>query len=239
MRSGSEGKDKYKDIKPFRSPKSPLPLRPGRCFCLVMKTNTVDYKPVLSISKINDGLIEDPDLADGLVRQSEAVAAIKKAVEEAENVQKKAIDMMVQSCKDSNAAKITMSGKRPDGYIFETVVRKDGAVAFDEFSKEQLEEIRERFAKSIYKRNFSPEEGAEKELLQELSKKDLDVINVCQARLECPEFANLRQFMRNDSGWETIDDIPEATPEGLKEMCSACAHEGKCGIAPIKCWNEN
>lgn len=187
----------------------------------------------------NDGLIEDPDLADGLVRQSEAVAAIKKAVEEAENVQKKAIDMMVQSCKDSNAAKITMSGKRPDGYIFETIVRKDGAVAFDEFSKEQLQEIRERFAKSIYKRNFSPEEGAEKELLQELSKKDLDVINVCQARLECPEFADLRQFMHNDSGWETIDDISEATPEGLKEMCSACAHEGKCGIAPIKCWNEN
>lgn len=187
----------------------------------------------------NDGLIEDPDPVDGLVRQLEAKAAIKEAVEEAEKAQKKAIDAMVQSCKDTNAAKISMSGKRPDGYIFETIVRKDGAVAFDEFSKEQLEEIRERFAKSIYKRNFSPEEGAEKELLQELSKKDLDIINVCQARLECPEFANLRQFMHNDSGWETIDDIPEATPEGLKEMCSACEHEGKCGIAPIKCWNEN
>lgn len=187
----------------------------------------------------NDGLIEDNELVDGLVRQMEAKAAIKEAVEKAENAQKKAIDMMVQSCKDTNAAKITMSGKRPDGYIFETIVRKDGTVAFDEFSNEQLQEIRERFAKTIYKRNFSPEEGAEKELLQELSKKDLDIINVCQARLECPEFANLRQFMHNDSGWETIDDIPEATPEGLKEMCSACEHEGKCGIAPIKCWNEN
>ncbi len=186
-----------------------------------------------------DNLVEDDDLADGLIRQSDAEAAIKEAVEKVKDAQKKAIDMMVQSCKDSNAAKITKSGKRPDGYIFETIVRKDGAVASDEFSKEQLEEIRERFAKSIYKRNFSPEEGAEKEFLQELSKKDLDIINVCQDRLECPEFANLRQFMHNDSGWETIDDIPEATPEGLKEMCSACEHEGKCGIDPIKCWNEN
>ena len=186
-----------------------------------------------------DNLVEDPDLADGLVRQSDAEAAIKEAVEEAENAQKKAIDAMVQMCKDINAAKITMSGKRPNGYIFETIVRKDGEVAFDEFTKEQLEEIRDRFAKTIYKRNFSPEEGAEKELLQELSKKDLDVINVCQARLGCPEFSSLRQFNHNLSGWEKIDEIPEATPEGLKEMCSACEHEGKCGIAPIKCWNEN
>lgn len=54
MRRGSGRKNMNKEINPFRSPKSPRPLRPGRCFCLVMKTNTVDYKPVLSISKIKE-----------------------------------------------------------------------------------------------------------------------------------------------------------------------------------------
>lgn len=265
-----EDKNKNIEINPFRSPKSPRPLRPGRCFSF-MKTYSIDHinisKAVESLDSAehlmandcidaakeriaeaskflhtfldNDGLIEDNELVDGLVRQMEAKAAIKKAVEETENIQKKAIDMMVQMCKDTNAAKTTMSAKRPDGYIYETIVRKDGVVAFDEFTKEQLEEIRDRFAKTIYKRNLSPEEGAEKELLQELSKKDLDVINVCQTRLGCPEFSSLRQFNHNLSGWEKIDEILEATPEGLKEMCSACEHEGKCGIAPIKCWNEN
>lgn len=149
-----------------------------------------------------ENLVEDNDLADGLVRQMEAKAAIKEVVEEAE---KEAIDMMVESCKNTNVAKITMSGKRPDGYIFETIIRKDGAVAYDEFTKEQLEGIRVKFAIAIYMRELTlkePEEGVTKEHLQELSKKDLDVINVCQARLGRPEFSSLKQFYHNLSEWE-------------------------------------
>ena len=142
-----------------------------------------------------DNLVEDPDLADGLVRRSEAEAAIKEAVKKAENTQKNAIDSMVQLCKSTNAAKTTMSAKRPDGYIYETVIRKDGAVAYNEFSKEQLQEIRERFANSIYQRGFESEAGAEKEILHELSKKDLEVINVCQARLEKGGYSSLEDFL--------------------------------------------
>ena len=142
-----------------------------------------------------DNLVEDPGLADGLVRKSEAEAAIKEAVKKAENTQKNAIDAMVQMCKSTNAAKTTMSAKRPDGYIYETVIRKDGAVAYDEFSKEQLQEIRERFANSIYQRGFESEAGAEKEILHELSKKDLEVINVCQARLENGGYSSLEDFL--------------------------------------------
>lgn len=146
--------------------------------------------------KLLQEFMNQDNLADGLVRKSEAEAAIKEAVKKAENTQKNAIDAMVQMCKSTNAAKTTMSAKRPDGYIYETVIRKDGAVAYDEFSKEQLLEIRERFANSIYQRGFESEAGAEKEILHELSKKDLEVINVCQARLEKGGYSSLEDFLR-------------------------------------------
>lgn len=138
-----------------------------------------------------DNLIEDPDLADGLVRQLEAEAAIKEAVEEAENAQKKAIDMMVQSCKESNAAKITMSGKRPDGYIFETVIRKDGAVAFDEFSDEQLQEI-----ENIHTQHLTSMEDVATLTAEGCQKgqKELDIINVCRARLNRQEYSSMEDF---------------------------------------------
>ena len=145
--------------------------------------------------KLLQEFMNQDNLADGLVSKSEAEAAIKEAVKKAENAQKNAIDAMVQLCKSTNAAKTTMSAKRPDGYIYETVIRKDGAVAYDEFSKEQLQEIRERFANSIYQRGFESEAGAEKEILHELSKKDLEVINVCQARLEKGGYSSLEDFL--------------------------------------------
>lgn len=145
--------------------------------------------------KLLQEFMNQDNLADGLVRKSEAEAAIKEAVKKAENTQKNAIDAMVQLCKSTNAAKTTMSAKRPDGYIFETVIRKDGAVAYDEFSKEQLQEIRERFANSIYQRGFESEAGTEKKILHELSKKDLEVINVCQARLEKGGYSSLEDFL--------------------------------------------
>lgn len=141
--------------------------------------------------KLLQEFMNQDNLADGLVSKSEAEAAIKEAVKKAENTQKNAIDL----CKSTNAAKTTMSAKRPDGYIFETVIRRDGAVAYNEFSKEQLQEIRERFANSIYQRGFESEAGAEKEILHELSKKDLEVINVCQARLEKGGYSSLEDFL--------------------------------------------
>lgn len=121
----------------------------------------------------------------------EAEAAIKEAVEEAENAQKKAIDAMVQSCKESNAAKITMSGKRPDGYIYEIIIRKDGAVAYDEFTKEQLEEIEDIWTKEI----LDICEGIPDPELQIY----LDIINVCRAQLEKPEYSSMKDFLSRQS----------------------------------------
>lgn len=134
-----------------------------------------------------DNLVEDEDLADGLVRQSEAEAAIKAAVEETENAQKKAIDSMVQMAKDSNAAKTSLSSERRDGYIVETVIRKKGAVAYDEFSPEQIEFIKSLFAEELL-------------VLGDPSNANcvhmgmLEVINVCQTKLEEPEYSSIEDF---------------------------------------------
>lgn len=144
----------------------------------------------------NDGLVEDSVLVDGLVRQMDAETAIKEAVKESEDVQKKAIEMMVQSCKESNAAKITMSGKRPDGYIFETIVRKDGAVAYDEFSDEQMKEIEFTYTQQL----VSMKDVAT--LTTEGSQKGqviLDIINVCRARLDRQEYSSMEDFFERHS----------------------------------------
>lgn len=143
-----------------------------------------------------DNLVEDDDLADGLVRQSDAEAAIKEAVEEAENAQKKAIDVMVQMCKDTNAAKTTISGKRPDGYIYETIIRKDDAVAFDEFSNEQLAEIEHSYTQHLV--SMKDVATLTKEGCQE-GQKELDIINVCRARLDRREYSSMEDFMESRS----------------------------------------
>lgn len=139
-----------------------------------------------------DNLVEDPGLADGLVRKSEAEAAIKEAVKKAENTQKNAIDAMVQLCKSTNAAKTTMSAKRSDGYIFETVIRKDGAVAYDEFTKEQVQEIEKLHTKDLLSflnpTQPFPSEG--------LCQEKLNIINVCRAQLGKGEFSSLEDFLR-------------------------------------------
>lgn len=76
-----------------------------------------------------DNLVEDPDTAYGIVRQLDAEAAILDAIESAKNVHNEAINAMVESCKQSNAAKMVVSYQRPDGYIVETVVRKKDGYA--------------------------------------------------------------------------------------------------------------
>lgn len=134
-----------------------------------------------------DNLIEDPDLADGLVRQSDAEAAIKEAAEEAENAQKKAIDAMVQMCKDTNAAKTTMSAKRPDGYIYETIIRKEGSVAYDEFSDEQLKELEKYLAQEIL---YNHDVFIAKDI-----QFFLDILNVCRAKLDKGEYSDLEDFL--------------------------------------------
>ena len=139
-----------------------------------------------------DNLVEDPGLADGLVRKSEAEAAIKEAVKKAENTQKNAIDSMVQLCKSTNAAKTTMSAKRSDGYIFETVIRKDGAVAYDEFTKEQVQEIEKLHTKDLLSFLNSTQPFPSEGLCQE----KLDIINVCRAQLGKGEFSSLEDFLR-------------------------------------------
>lgn len=134
-----------------------------------------------------DNLVEDSDLADGLVRQSEAESAIEEAVKEAEDAQKKAIDSMVQMAKDSNAAKTSLSSERRDGYIVETVIRKKGAVAYDEFSPEQIEFIKSLFTEELL-------------VLGDPSKANcvhmgmLEVINVCQTKLEECEYSSIEDF---------------------------------------------
>ena len=139
-----------------------------------------------------DNLVEDPGLADGLVRKSEAEAAIKEAVKKAENTQKNAIDSMVQLCKSTNAAKTTMSAKRSDGYIFETAIRKDGAVAYDELTKEQVQEIEKLHTKDLLSflnpTQPFPSEG--------LCQEKLNIINVCRAQLGKGEFSSLEDFLR-------------------------------------------
>lgn len=137
-----------------------------------------------------DNLIEDPDLADGLVRQSDAEAAIKEAVKEAENIQERAIDAMVQMCKNTNAAKTTILAKRPDGYIYETIIRKDGAVAFDEFTKEQVQEIENLVTKDL----LSLLDPTQLVPSGRLHQEKLDIINVCRAQLEKGEYSDLEEF---------------------------------------------
>lgn len=163
-----------------------------------------------------DNLVEDDDLADGLVRQSDAEAAIKEAVEEAEIAQKKAIDAMVQMCKDSNAAKTTISGKRPDGYIFETIIRKDGAVAFDEFTKDQVQEIENLHTKDLLSLRDPSQLIPSGRLYQE----KLDIINVCRAKLEKGEYSDLEQFFGNKSN--TQNEITEEE-EDYQEQAKAVA----------------
>ena len=142
--------------------------------------------------KLLQEFMNQDNLADGLVRKSEAEAAIKEAVKKAENTQKNAIDAMVQLCKSTNAAKTTMSAKRPDGYIFETVIRKDGAVAYDEFTKEQVQEIENLHTKDLLSflnpTQPVPSEG--------LCQEKLNIINVCRAQLGKGEFSSLEDFLR-------------------------------------------
>lgn len=139
----------------------------------------------------SDNLVEDEDLADGLVRQSEAEAAIKEAVKETENSHKKAIDSMVQMAKESNAAKTTLSSERRDGYIVETVIRKKGAVAYDEFSPEQIEFIKSLFTEELL-------------VLGDPSNANcvhmgmLEVINVCQTKLAEDEYSSIEDFFINN-----------------------------------------
>lgn len=134
-----------------------------------------------------DNLVEDEDLADGLVRQSEAESAIKAAIKEAENSHKKAIDSMVQMSKDTNAAKTTLSSERRDGYIVETVIRKKGVVAYDEFSPEQTEFIRNIFTEELLVLGDPSNANC-------VHKDMLDVINVCQAKLEEDEYSSIEDF---------------------------------------------
>lgn len=134
-----------------------------------------------------DNLVEDEDLADGLVRQSEAEAAIKAAVEETENAQKKAIDSMVQMAKDTNAAKASLSSERRDGYIVETIIRKKGAVAYDEFSPDQIEFIRNIFTEELLVLGDPSNANC-------VHKDMLDVINMCQTKLEEPEYSSIEDF---------------------------------------------
>lgn len=133
----------------------------------------------------------DEDLADGLVRQSEAEAAIKAAVEETENARKKAIDSMVQMAKDTNAALTTLSSERRDGYIVETVIRKKGAVPYDEFSPEQTEFIRNIFTEELLVLGDPSNANC-------VHKDMLDVINVCQAKLEEDEYSSIEDFFINN-----------------------------------------
>lgn len=102
MRSGSEGKDKYKDIKPFRSPKSPLPLRPGRCF-LFMKQKAkileinVTADELQDIRNAYEQMIEKTDLqtmagALHLLNSEDSPESVKDLKEELEKCYKEIME---------------------------------------------------------------------------------------------------------------------------------------------------
>lgn len=149
-----------------------------------------------------DNLIEDDGVADGLVRQHDAEAAVK----EAENKRKDVLDLMVTLAKDTNATKTILSSETGDGFIIKTIIRKKGDVAYDEFSDDQLDFIRNTMFDMIKQ---SPEASSNEDRLA--------VINVCQEILECSPFDSVAELLScqsmNDSEEEEDDDEEDEEEE--------------------------
>lgn len=151
----------------------------------------------------HDNLVEDSEAAYGFVRRSDADVAIMEAVEESKELQKKSFDVMLRMCKESGAAKTILSAKLQDGYICETVIRKDGAVAYDEFSSQQVREIENLHTKDLLSFIDPTQPLPSGKLYQE----KLDIINVCRSKLGKGEFSDLEHFFRNKSN--TYDELIE------------------------------
>lgn len=90
-------------------------------------------------------------------------------------------------------------------YLSKDNMVKDGDVAYgwikakDIFDDEQLDHIRDLFGECISKNPESP-----------LATDCLNIINVCQRQLGCPEFDSVWQFLNNTSGkWTEIFNKPK------------------------------
>lgn len=92
---------------------------------------------------------------------------------------------LIDNCKFLNAAKTSVKSKRTDGYEVEIVVRKEGTVAFDEFDTAQLNAIRDIFVSDI--KNGSHLMCADMAL---------EIVNVCQARLDAPEYYDIQDIIK-------------------------------------------
>lgn len=146
----------------------------------VSKETRKEIKTILQEFLLNDIFKESAESKDGYVLYEEALAAI----EDEKESQKKIVDGLVESVKQSNAGKCSIKGKRPDGYIFEISVQQDGIIPYDEFSSEQIDVIRKYFTACL-RSNKSDQSF-------------LDIINVCLAKQDKGEYSDIEEFIKTE-----------------------------------------
>lgn len=155
----------------------------SRCQDSEMKQLLEDAQELLRKYLSQDNLVEDEDV-EGFVRRSDAEAAVK----EAENKLKESISFMIRMAKETNAAKTVLASDSEDGFIVETILRKKGVVAYDEFSDDQLIFISDTMFDMIKQ---SPESSS--------NENRLAVVNVCQGRLKCSSFDSVEELLNSET----------------------------------------
>lgn len=131
----------------------------------------------------NKGLVEDNNENDGFVRIEDA----RKAVMEAENGIRNSVEWMIDQCRETGAAKIVTSFDRKDGFDVEVVIRQKGLTACDEFSRDDLENIRMVLSDNLA--SLAQKDGYASRLL--------DIINVCSAKLDKDFYSSIDDFIKH------------------------------------------
>lgn len=112
------------------------------------------------------------------------------------------IQNLIKMAEETNAACSIVSLTLDNGYNASIVIRRAGAYAYDEFTPDQIKFIRQLMKEQIIEKQHT----AKQEVLEDM----LDLLNVCQAKLECGEYGSISELVNDDSdNWRHYDEEPE------------------------------
>ena len=121
---------------------------------------------------------------------------------------KETIETLIQVAKESGAAQTVLEGKRADGFTVALVVRKEGALLYGEFSEEQIRTIRNIIAQKLWELFLDKPKLDESD--RHIAQSKLDMINVCQEKLDLPIFETWEEYCKKPFGrWNETKFSPK------------------------------
>lgn len=116
---------------------------------------------------------------------------------------KETIETLIQVAKESGAAQAVLEGKRADGFTVALVVRKEGTCLDDEFSIEHIRIIRNKIAQLLF--DLYIDKPKLDDYDKHFAMERLDIINVCQRKLELPPFESWEEYRKKPFGrWNEL-----------------------------------